>query len=80
MGGDLHGRNVEESERLPGRPRLDGLYADRQVRELATLDFVSEGTNLLLLGTPRVGKTHLTVALALRVHRERGPTLCAPTT
>ncbi len=36
---------------------------ERQVRELATLRFVANGENLLLLGPPGVGKTHLAIAL-----------------
>ena len=36
------------------------------VNELAKLAFVAEATNVLLLGPPGVGKTHLAVALALR--------------
>jgi DNA replication protein DnaC len=39
---------------------------ERQVRELASLAFVTETTNVLLLGPPGVGKTHLAVALALK--------------
>ena len=35
------------------------------VKELANLAFVAEASNILLLGPPGVGKTHLAVALAL---------------
>jgi DNA replication protein DnaC len=37
---------------------------ERQIRELATLGFVSQGENLLL-GPPGVGKTHLAIALGM---------------
>ena len=37
---------------------------ERQVKELASLAFVAEATNVLVLGPPGVGKTHLAVALA----------------
>ena len=39
---------------------------ERLVKEMANLAFVSEASNILLLGPPGVGKTHLAVALALR--------------
>ena len=44
------------------QPSID----ERLVKELANLAFVSEASNILLLGPPGVGKTHLAVALALR--------------
>jgi DNA replication protein DnaC len=38
---------------------------ERQVRELATLRFIDQGANLLLLGPPGTGKTHLAIAFGL---------------
>lgn len=43
------------------QPHLD----ERQVRDLATLRFLANGENVIFLGPPGVGKTHLAVALAL---------------
>src|SRR5262245_46526108 len=37
---------------------------ERQIRELRTLRFVHEASNVIFLGPPGVGKTHLAVALA----------------
>ena len=39
---------------------------ERLVKEMANLAFGDEATNILLLGPPGVGTTHLAVALALR--------------
>jgi DNA replication protein DnaC len=43
------------------QPSID----ERVVRELATLRFVSEASNVILLGPPGVGKTHLAIGLAV---------------
>ena len=42
------------------QPSID----ERQIRELRTLRFVQEASNVIFLGPPGVGKTHLSVALA----------------
>lgn len=42
------------------QPSID----ERQVRELRSLRFVHEASNVILLGPPGVGKTHLSVAFA----------------
>jgi DNA replication protein DnaC len=42
------------------QPSID----ERQIRELRTLRFVHEASNVVFLGPPGVGKTHLSVALA----------------
>jgi len=39
---------------------------ERQVKELATLSFVSGAANVTLLGPPGVGKTHIAVDLGLK--------------
>lgn len=49
------------------QPSLD----ECQIRELATLAFVDRGTNVIFLGPPGVGKSHLAVALGIEAVRQR---------
>lgn len=44
------------------QPSID----ERQIKELAALAFAHEAANLLFLGPPGVGKTHLAVSLGLK--------------
>lgn len=62
-----------ELSKLPFRKTLEEFDFDfqpsidrDQINELGTLVFAERNENVLFLGPPRVGKTHLAVALAMR--------------
>ena len=62
-----------KAARLPGSKTLDGFefsfqptLSERRLRELADLSFVRTCANVVFLGPPGTGKTHLSLALADR--------------
>lgn len=72
---DRHDKTVRlnlQFARLPYLKRIEDFDRSQQpsidprlLDELFTLRFLSEGRNLVLLGPPGVGKTHLAIALAV---------------
>jgi DNA replication protein DnaC len=75
----VEGRNLRAAQRriqaarLPVTKTLESFdfsfqpsISERLVRELADLSFVQTTTNVIFLGPPGVGKTHLCIALAVK--------------
>jgi DNA replication protein DnaC len=79
LAAELEGREQKaiarrlKAARIPGKKTLDGFdfafqpsLSERRLRELADLSFVRTCTNVIFLGPPGTGKTHLSLALADR--------------
>jgi DNA replication protein DnaC len=79
LGAELEGREQKamarrlKAARIPSKKTLDGFdfsfqptLSERRLRELAELSFVRTCTNIVFLGPPGTGKTHLSLALADR--------------
>ena len=79
LAAELEGREQKatvrrlKAARIPGKKTLDGFdfsfqptLSERRLRELADLSFVRTCTNVVFLGPPGTGKTHLSLALAER--------------
>jgi len=76
---ELETRRVHSTEkrlkqaRFPTRKHLEDFDRDRltpsarkKLKEVATLGFLEEGENLLIMGNPGVGKTHIAIALGVQ--------------
>ncbi len=83
LGSEVDGREQKalarrlKAARIPAKKTLDGFefsfqpsLSERSLRELADLSFVRTCTNLVFLGPPGTGKTHLSLALADRALSE----------
>jgi DNA replication protein DnaC len=79
LAAELEGREQKamarrlKAARIPSKKTLDGFdfsfqptLSERRLRELADLSFVRTCTNIVFLGPPGTGKTHLSLALADR--------------
>jgi DNA replication protein DnaC len=79
LAAELEGREQKaiarrlKAARIPDKKTLDGFdfsfqpsLSERRLRELADLSFVRTCTNVIFLGPPGTGKTHLSLALAER--------------
>lgn len=45
--------------------------SEKQIKELATLSFIEQHENIVFIGSPGVGKTHLAVALGIEAAKHR---------
>ncbi|GCE16691.1 IS21-like element helper ATPase IstB [Dictyobacter kobayashii] len=83
LGAELDGREQKatarrlKAARIPSKKTVEGFdfsfqpsLSERRIRELADLSFVRTCTNVIFLGPPGTGKTHLSLALANRALAE----------
>ena len=74
-------RSINRKMQVAGFPQLKSLEEfdftyqpkinEKLIRELASLQFINEAKNLLFVGAPGVGKTHLAIALGIKAAQAR---------
>jgi DNA replication protein DnaC len=74
-------RSINRKMQIAGFPQLKKLEEfdfsyqpminEKLIRELANLNFLEEAKNILFVGAPGVGKTHLAIALGIKAIQER---------
>lgn len=69
---------IIKASNFPFRKTLDDYdfnfqpsISEKQIKELATLSFIEQHENIVLIGSPGVGKTHLAVALGIEAAKHR---------
>lgn len=81
---EINNRNSRAAEGIikasnfPFRKTLDDYdfsfqpsISENQIKELATLSFIEQHENIVFIGSPGVGKTHLAVALGIEAAKHR---------
>ena len=75
---DRASEGIIKAARFPFRKTLDDYefafqpsLSENQIRELANLSFINNHENIIFIGNPGVGKTHLAVALGIEAARHR---------
>ena len=74
-------RSINRKMQIAGFPQLKKLEEfdfsyqpminEKLIRELANLNFLEEAKNILFVGAPGVGKTHLAISLGVKAVQER---------
>ncbi|MBU0561127.1 MAG: IS21-like element helper ATPase IstB [Bacteroidetes bacterium] len=74
-------RSINRKMQIAGFPQIKTLEEfdftyqpkinEKLIRELASLQFIAEAKNLLFVGAPGVGKTHLAIALGVKAAQAR---------
>ena len=75
---DRASEGIIKASNFPFRKTIDDYdfsfqpsVSENQIRELANLSFIEEHENIVFIGNPGVGKTHLAVALGIEAAKHR---------